>query len=584
MQQGLPSLTFDRMDHTNTQPAAPNISNNTDAGKGTVTTRRWYWSRGGRFRTVACLVVLATLALPSTEKSATRSAEPQAALPETTLAEPARFVPVAPVRVLDTRVLHNTLRAAGEVVLPLSELVPSRATAVTVTVTVTNATGNGFLTVWPTGSPRPVVSSINTTYFGQTTSNTVTSSLGANHSLSIYSQTGSDVVVDLAGWYEPSGVTTSGRFIPVQARVLDTRVNGNPLKGAGHVSIDLTSIPDLFGPQELITGASAVALNLTAVDAPVGFWTLYPSGRERPLASHLNVDVSNRVTASMAVVAIDDARLELFSQNGGHVVVDVLGFFTGESAPEASEGLFVAVAPMRLSDSRRGTRLAPRSSVDIDLDQLLAPTKYRSHMIEAIDTNVTVTETTAPGYFTVYPGRYPVVPDTSNLNAPQGGWTGANHVIAPTTEGGLSVYTQNGGHVLVDITGLYLGEPVMCWSCIPTRAPVVGTRSDWYAPTPTSIGIAWTPLAPTWVAGDGAIYRLPDGILIVALYDGTWRAFFIAGATSYTIDETTIWNHVIRIACEDEQAALHAVIDTDYTEDFHPYYQSWLPMEQPASC
>ena len=53
-----------------------------------------------------------------------------------------------------------------------------------------------------------------------------------------------------------------------------------------------------------------------------------------------------------AIVPVSAAGLSLFASGGGHVVVDVTGYFTGPSAPPSSAGLFIPLDPTRLYDSR----------------------------------------------------------------------------------------------------------------------------------------------------------------------------------------------------------------------------------------
>ena len=184
----------------------------------------------------------------------------------------------------------------------------------------------------------------------------------------------------------------------------------------------------------------------------------------------------------------------------------------------------------------------------------------------------------------MYPGRYPFVPPTSSLNATSSGTTVANHVTAPITQGGISIYTQSGGHVVVDVTGFYLGEPVECRSCLPRRDPRVGGSSDWYPATPATIGAAWTDELPVWFAPDAAVFELDEGIMVVGLYDGLWRAYLVSGAVTFTVNEETIWNHIFIVTCPDGLIGLWAIVSTDYNDIDHPYYQRWRERETEATC
>ena len=69
--------------------------------------------------------------------------------------------------------------------------------------------------------------------------------------------------------------------------------------------------------------------------------------------------------------------------------------------------------------------------------------------------NVTVTEATAAGFVTVWPGSSR--PTASSLNVTDVGQTISNHVIMATAaDGGVRLFTQAGTHFVVDISGWYV--------------------------------------------------------------------------------------------------------------------------------
>jgi hypothetical protein len=146
----------------------------------------------------------------------------------TPAADPEGFVGVSPTRVLDTRAGDGPigvptaapLGANQEIVLPLTTPAPNRASApvpanaVSVLINITidkNASADSFITVWPTGQPRPNSSANNATP-GQVTPNSIVVPLGAGGSVSIYNFTGNvDLAVDLAGYTVPlAGSTIQG--------------------------------------------------------------------------------------------------------------------------------------------------------------------------------------------------------------------------------------------------------------------------------------------------------------------------------------------------------------------------------------
>lgn len=124
---------------------------------------------------------------------------------------------VAPARLLDTRPGNPTidglyagggaLTAGGELDLTVAGRagVPTGGVdSVVLNVTATNTTQHGFITVWPSGSERPLASNLNFVP-GQTVPNLVIVKVGGGGKVAIYNSAGSsDVVADVVGWFSPS--------------------------------------------------------------------------------------------------------------------------------------------------------------------------------------------------------------------------------------------------------------------------------------------------------------------------------------------------------------------------------------------
>jgi hypothetical protein len=120
------------------------------------------------------------------------------------------FEPLNPVRILDTRNGTGTVGGSTAPIGPGGAIdlqvtgaggVPTDATAVVMNVTYTQATAASFLTVWPSGQPRPTVSNLDTVP-GGTQPNLVTVKLGAGGKVSIFNFAGTThVLADVAGYY-----------------------------------------------------------------------------------------------------------------------------------------------------------------------------------------------------------------------------------------------------------------------------------------------------------------------------------------------------------------------------------------------
>jgi hypothetical protein len=119
------------------------------------------------------------------------------------------YQPITPSRQVDTRngqcgvTLHSgdqlemSLVPAPSGPTPPPLLLPGHA--VVLNVTATNATADGFLTLFPTGTPRPATSNLNYVR-GQTVANTVLASTYFGGRVSLFNFGGDvDVIVDVQG-------------------------------------------------------------------------------------------------------------------------------------------------------------------------------------------------------------------------------------------------------------------------------------------------------------------------------------------------------------------------------------------------
>lgn len=204
-------------------------------------------------------------------------------------------------------------------------------------------------------------------------------------------------------------------------------------------------------------GSSAVALNLTAIGAAPGFWKASAPGAPPSEFSNLNSIGLGHVSANQVITAVGaDGSVDVYSQSGGHLIVDVVGVFTGASAPVGSDGLFVPIEPTRFLDTRRTGRLEPGWSTEVSVVQRLA-----TSAVSAVAMNVTVLDALFPGYVsatTAGSASTPGARTTSTLNVVRSNQTLANHALVPVSERGFDLFTQGGGHLLADVTGWFTGS------------------------------------------------------------------------------------------------------------------------------
>jgi hypothetical protein len=243
-----------------------------------------------------------------------------------------RFFPLPPSRLLDTR---SGPRPRAEATVRLSTLgrggVPDRGvSAVVLNVTATDSAAAGYVTVWPSGSSRPIVSNLNLERAGQTIPNQVIVPLGADGGVSLFTDGGTHLIVDVAGWITDAteGTGNSGLFVPVApVRTLDTRPN-NRLNWSGPKPTASALVLVGYGGSGAGVSAYVATVTMTEASAP-GFVTAYPSDQRRPTASNLNAvqtgqTIANHVTVSVGYPGQD---VLLYTDGGTHLIADVNGFF-----------------------------------------------------------------------------------------------------------------------------------------------------------------------------------------------------------------------------------------------------------------
>jgi uncharacterized protein YkwD len=357
------------------------------------------------------------------------------------------YVALSPQRIVDTRGEGAPVAAdttMSRPVLGQGGIPTSGVAAVVLTVTITQAKADGFVTVYPTGVGRPTSSSLNVTQSAGTVANLVTIPVTSTGEVSFYTSGGGHIIADVAGYYATVGDTSqSGRFAPVgPKRLLDTR-SGIPVAPHGR------RIVHVLGQGGVpATGVSAVSLNVTVTGATnAGFVTVFPATEALPTASNLNVTAAFQTVAGAAIVPVDaNGDIAVYVDGGGHLLVDINGWFTDQTAPASSVGLFVPQTSSRTLDTRAYHALRAGSNTAVG-----APT-----IVIAVSTNLTMTGAKSAGFLTAWPSDA-TMPTVSSLNAPGPGATVANHAIIPTSANGVRFSPSGTADLLVDIDGWYLG-------------------------------------------------------------------------------------------------------------------------------
>lgn len=350
---------------------------------------------------------------------------------------------VGPHRLADTRlgagcgcqrINATTVRVPVASVGP----VPAGATSAALTITVVDGSGAGFATVWPSGSAAPESSTLNYSP-GEARANGAIVRLG-NGAVDITTSSPAHVIVDVNGVFKPATSSTSGRFVAsAPTRVLDTRTGGRPAPG---------STLDVAIPGGVPAGATALAVNITLADsAGWGYASAWPRGGPIPGSSIVNVDGEGQTRAAFAVVPVAANGMSLFTYGSAHLVVDVVGYFTGANAGSSRDGLLVSANPYRVLETRTGRPQYP--------DETLTSNGVPN--AAAVVANVTMSQSWSDsGFVTAFPAMT-TRPGTSTLNSPGAGRDVANLAITRRSTAGVSWYNSGGSHLLVDIYGYFTG-------------------------------------------------------------------------------------------------------------------------------
>lgn len=387
----------------------------------------------------------------------------------------AAYSALAPTRLLDTRVTGSSLGPQGTTALTVvGGSVPATATAVALNVTVTDTTAAGYLSVYPAGLSQPVISNLNWIR-GETVANLVIVPVGGGGRVDFYNAAGStDLVVDLEGYFAPAAAgSTVGSYLALSpARITDTRTgSGYPNAGAtlGPGSTLAVQATGVGGVPP--SGVAAVLVNVTVTNTTAaGYLTVYPAGVSRPSASNLNWTAGATVANRVLVPVGAGGQISLYNQNGSaDVVVDVDGFFSTGTLTGGNPSLFTAIDPVRVLDTRQtGTALGAGQAV---LVQIAGLGGIPANAI-AVAANVTVANTTAASYLTVYPGG--IRPVASDVNWTTGQVVPNLTVATLSGSGAITIYNNAGNtDVIVDAFGYF--TPITTATAPPTTV----ASSNW---------------------------------------------------------------------------------------------------------
>ena len=425
------------------------------------------------------------------------------------------YVPLTPFRILDTRSglcgVHTcpalgagqtlTLQVTGYTDARTGESVPANATTVVLNTLAVNGSSSSLLTMYPSGTGRPLASNLNFSAY-LNTANLVTVALGQNgasdtqREVNIFNALGSvNVVVDVEGYFAPQSASNpAGEFHAIAPlRICDTRV-GQPANGCnegrstdnklgqGQVfKVNVTGLPSgVSGSPASIpadgTGGAAV-LNLTAVaGSQATFLSVFPTQSNgtcatgQPGSSTINVAAgavqANRVIVPLGPSHLGGANTDVCVYNAVgaiNVLMDASGWFGSTSGSPATGAQYQAIGPTRICDTRSGSGTECSAHQLTSSGTLLVAVAgvggIPGNGPVAIIANLTAVSGTGGTYLTAYPADVSPRPNASDVNV-NAGATLPNLVVVGLASGGhagdLNLFNSMGSiNAVLDVDGWF---------------------------------------------------------------------------------------------------------------------------------
>ncbi|MGD0137115.1 MAG: SBBP repeat-containing protein, partial [Bryobacteraceae bacterium] len=382
------------------------------------------------------------------------------------------FLPLPPCRVADTRLGSGFTGAFGPPSLvggatrnfPIQSSgcdVPATAQAYSLNITAVPHGALGYLTAWPTGSGVPIAATLNSPG-GIVIANAAIVPAGTGGSISLYANDNTDVVIDINGYFAPTGAPQALEFYPVTpCRIADTRT-GSGFTGS-------------FGPPELVAEATrsfpvqqsscgisstaqAYSVRMTAVaPAPLGYLTTWPAGQPLPTVATLNAPNGGAVGNEAIVPAGTGGAIDVYASANTNLVIDINGYF----APPGSTGAlnFYPLAPCRVADTRGngfGGSFGPPALVGGDTRSFPMPSSGCGipSSAHAYSLNLTAVTSSPLDYLTAWPTGQ-LLPVAATLNDASGVVVGNAAIVPAGTSGAINVFASNNTNLVIDIDGYF---------------------------------------------------------------------------------------------------------------------------------
>ncbi len=366
-----------------------------------------------------------------------------------------QFVPVTPCRLIDTRNDEDPIEAGTYRSFNVPELgncnIPASAAAFSLNVTAIPHHPLQYLTIWPTGQPQPLVSTLNSSD-GRTKANAAVVPAGDQEGVSVYVTDTSDIILDIDGYFAQPSQNTYEFYPLTPCRVVDTRGANGDLGGpflTGLRERDFSVLESSCIP----AGANiqAYSFNFTVVPhttgQPLGYLTAWAKGQHQPMVSTLNNPTATAVANAAIVPAGAGGGIAVYPSDSTDLIVDINGYFAAPG--QGGLSLYTSV-PCRAYDSRsnHGQPFQGTRAVNMVGSPCAPPADAQAFVL-----NATVVPSGLLGYLTLWPNGQPL-PMASTLNA-YDALTTSNMAIVPNLDGLTNAYAADLTQLIFDISAYF---------------------------------------------------------------------------------------------------------------------------------
>ncbi len=358
---------------------------------------------------------------------------------------PLQFVAIAPCRVVDTRNTGMPIQGGTSQDFAVQGTcgVPANAAAYSLNVTVVPRGGLNYLTVWPAGQTRPVVSLLNSVD-GRVKANAAIVGAGSSGggAVSVYATDTTDVVLDIDGYFTVSN-SSSLAFYPVApCRISDTR-NGQFLQGGQEADFAVSGLCNI--PMS----AAGYSLNFTAIPRTgvLNYLSVWPTGQPQPTVSTLNSTTGEVVANAALVGAGSGGEVSVYPTDDTDLVIDINGYYAPPSSAPGGLSLYT-LTPCRILDTRPNGQFSGTVAVNDQANSCGLPS-----LAQAVVVNATVLPLGPLGFLTLWPNGQSQ-PLASTLNAFDGAIT-SNMAVVPTSNGFTNAYASDPTQLLEDLSGYF---------------------------------------------------------------------------------------------------------------------------------